>query len=70
MEALTSAKKLVQALVLTQFQEDVDVFSIFEEVLEAYDVVVVQTAVDFDFRHKLLLGPALGQSGLGDNFCC
>ena len=59
-KAFASAKELVQALVLTQLKEDVHVLGVLEEVFEANDVVVVQTAVDLDLRHKLLLGPALG----------
>jgi hypothetical protein len=58
-KAFASAKEFVQALVLTQLKEDVHVLGVLEEVFEADDVVVVQTAVDLDLRHKLLLSPAL-----------
>ena len=35
--------------------------------LKPDDVVVVQTAVDLDLGHELLLGARLGQRGLGDD---
>ena len=36
--------------------------------LEADDVVLVQRAMDLDFRHELLLGTRLRQSALHDDF--
>lgn len=36
--------------------------------LKAYDVVVVETAVNFDFRHELLLCSTLGEGRLHDDF--
>lgn len=68
MEALSSAEELVKGLVLAQFKQNVDVFCVLEEVLEADDVVLVEGAVDFDFGHQLLLGPSLCQGGLGNYF--
>ena len=41
-EALTTTQQLVQRLVLAQLEEDIDVLSIFEEVFEADDVVLVE----------------------------
>lgn len=67
-QALTAAQQLVQRLVLAQLQEDVDVLRVLKEVLEAYDVVLVKRAVNFDLTHELLLGTSLGQSGLHDDF--
>ena len=61
METFASAKEFVQALVLAQLQEDVYVLSVLKEVLKPDDIVVVQTAVDLDLRHQLLLGSALGE---------
>lgn len=48
-QAFASSKQFVEGLVLAQLKEDVDVLCVFEEVFEAYDVVVVERAVDFDF---------------------
>lgn len=67
-EALASAEQLVEGLVLTQLEQDVDVLGVLEEVFETDDVVLVKGAVNFDFGHQLLLGPCLSQSGLLDNF--
>ena len=41
-EALTTTQQLVQRLVLAQFEENIDVLSIFEEVFKADDVVLVE----------------------------
>ena len=59
-EALTSSQKLIKALVLTQFEEDVDVLSVFKEVLETNDVVLMKRSVNFDLGHQLLFGTSLG----------
>jgi len=40
-ESLSAAEQIIQGLVLTQLEQDVDVFSVFKEVLKAYDVVLV-----------------------------
>lgn len=40
-ETLSSAEEFIQALVLAQLQQDVDVLSILKEVLEPDDIVVV-----------------------------
>ena len=52
---------------MAKLKKDVHVFGVLEEVLEADNVVVVQTAVDLDFRHQFLLGARLGECGLGDD---
>ena len=59
-EALTSSQKLIKALVLTQFEKDVDVLSVLEEVLETNDVVLMKRSVNFDLGHQLLFGTSLG----------
>ena len=41
-ESLSTAEQIIQGLVLTQLEQDVDVFSVFKEVLKAYDVVLVE----------------------------
>ena len=70
MKALSPSQKLIKSLVLAELQQDVHVFSIFEKVLEPYDVVVVKTAMDLDLGHELLLGAGLGEGRLRDHFCC
>ena len=68
MESLPSSEQLVERLILAQLEQNIDVLGIFEEVLEANDVVVVEGPVDLDLRHEFLLGSCFGQSGLRDNF--
>ena len=53
---------------LAELQNDVNVFSIFEEMLKANDVGVVERSMNLDFTHELLLGPRLRQRSLVDNF--
>ncbi len=67
-QALSASEQLIQRLVLAQLKEDVHILSVFKEVLEADDVVLVKRAMNLDFRHKLLFGSSLGQGGLGDYF--
>jgi translation initiation factor 2 beta subunit (eIF-2beta)/eIF-5 len=59
MKALSAAQKFIQSLILAKLQQYIDVFSIFKEVLEAHNVVLVQAAMNLDLRHKLLLGAGL-----------
>lgn len=66
-EALSPAEKLIQRLILAKLEQDVDVLGVLEEVLEPHDVVVVETAVDLDLGHQLLLRAGLGQGGLRDD---
>jgi hypothetical protein len=56
-KALSSPKQLIQRLIMTEFKENVNVFSIFKEMLKADDVVVMKTSVNFDLTHQLLLCP-------------
>ena len=49
MELLTATEELIQTLVGAEFKQNVDVFCIFEEMLETNNVVVVERAVDLDF---------------------
>lgn len=46
---------------MTEFEQDVNILGVFEEVLELDDVEVLYGSVDLDLAHKLLLGPALGE---------
>ena len=56
-ESLSSSQELIQRLIRTELEQDVDVLGIFKEVLEPDDIIVMERSVDFDFRHELLLGP-------------
>ena len=47
-KSLPSSQKLVQLLVLTQLEKNIDVLCILEEVFEADDVVVVERSMDLD----------------------
>lgn len=57
-------------MVLAKFKQDVDIFAIFEEVLEVAHISVLDTSMDFDLTHKLLFGSALCQRRLLDDFGC
>lgn len=59
MQSLPALKQLVHALILTQFKQDIDVLSIFKEVLELTNVDVLDRSVYLDLTHQLLLGTAL-----------
>jgi len=59
MQALSPPQKFIQTLILAQLKQDVNVLGILEEVFETDDVIVMQTAMNFDFRHQLLLCSAL-----------
>ena len=59
MQALSPPQKFIQTVILAQLKQDVNVLGILEEVFETDDVIVMQTAMNFDFRHQLLLCSAL-----------
>lgn len=61
MQTLSATKQLVETLVLTQLEQDVNILSILEKMLEAHNVVVMKTPVDLDLRHQFLLGSALSK---------
>jgi hypothetical protein len=54
-------------LVLAELQENVYILSIFEEVFEAHNVIVMKTAMNLDFRHQLLFSTRLSEGSLGNN---
>ena len=70
MKPLSSSEQLIERLVLTQLKQNVDILSILKEVFKANNVVVVQTSVDLDLRHKLLLSSCLSESGLSNYLGC
>jgi len=59
MQSLPALEQFVHALILTQFKQDIDVLSIFKEVLELTNVDVLDRSVYLDLTHQLLLGTAL-----------
>lgn len=63
-KSLSPPEKLVQRLTLTQLQQNIDVLSIFEEVLEPNNMLVVQGPMDLDLTHQFLFGPRFRQGGL------
>ena len=52
---------------MAEFEQNVDVLAVLKEMLEVAHVGVLDTPVDFDLAHQLLLRPALGQAGLLDD---
>ena len=42
-------------MVVADFEEDVDVFGVFEEMVKLTNVLVLQRTMNFDLRHKFLL---------------
>lgn len=58
-QSLPPPKQVVDGLVSTQLQEDLDLLSIFKEMLKLNYVVVVQRSVYLDLTHQLLLSSAL-----------
>lgn len=58
-ESLTSPQQLVERLVLAELKQNVNVLSVFEEMLEADNMVVMEGTVNLDLTHQLLLGARL-----------
>jgi hypothetical protein len=58
-KALSAAQKFIQSLILAKLQQYIDIFSVFKEMLETHNMVLVQATMDFDLGHKLLLGSGL-----------
>ena len=56
MQSSSPPQKFIQGLTLTEFQNNIDVLSILEEMLEADNVGVMERSVDLDLTHQLLLG--------------
>lgn len=67
MESLTALEQLVHALVLAQFEKDVNILTVFEEVLKMAHIIVFDAAVNLYLAHQFLLGSTLGQTGLLDD---
>jgi hypothetical protein len=54
---------------MTQFQQDIDIFSVLEEMFEPDYVVMVQTSMNLNFTHELLLCATLGERCLCNDLC-
>ena len=67
MQALSTSQKFIERLVLAQFKQDVYIFSVLKEMLEAHNMIVMQTTVDLDLRHQLLLCARFGERCLCDD---
>jgi hypothetical protein len=52
-ESLSALQQLIQSLVGADFQQDVDVFMILEDVLELDDVLLAERFVDLDLGDQL-----------------
>jgi hypothetical protein len=68
MQSFAAFEQFVHTLVLTQFEQNVDVFCVFEEVLELANMLVFNAAMNLDFTHQLLLRTTLGQARFLDDF--
>lgn len=66
-DALATLDELVEGLMRAEFEENVDVFMIFEDVLELDDVGVMQALVDFDFGYEFLPSTVLHERVLWDD---
>ena len=53
---------------MAEFEQDVNILSILEKVLKAYDMVLMERSVNFDLGHQLLLGSSFCQGALLNNF--
>ena len=53
---------------MTQLQQYVYVICVLEEVLKLHHVLMLDRAVNLDLTHELLLGSALCERGLKDDF--
>ena len=69
-ETLAPLQQFVHALVLTQFKQDIHIFTVFEKVKELGHIGMLDRPVNFDFTHQLLLCPTSLQRRLLDNFGC
>jgi hypothetical protein len=61
MQSLPPSQQFVHALIGAQFQQDIDVLSIFEEMFEFNYSLMMNRPMNFNLAHQLLLGPAFSQ---------
>jgi len=67
-ESLPPFDKFIQRVIRAQFQQDINVLVIFEDVLESDNVLMIETLVNFNFRNKFLPCSVLRESLLWDDF--
>ena len=67
---LASLQELVHTGVGAQLQENVNILTVFKEVLELADILILNTSVNFNLAHKLLLGSAFYEGRLLNYFRC
>ena len=60
MQALSTAQQLVHGLVVAHFKQNVDTLAVLKEMLEVDNIGVMQTPVNLNLAHQLLLGSGLG----------
>ena len=66
MQPLSPLEQLIHALILAQFQQNVDVFRVLKEVLELADMVMLDAPMYLDLTHQLLLGTTFSKTRLLD----
>jgi len=69
-QTLAPLQQLVHALILTELKKNVHILAIFKEMLELTDIGVLDTPVDLDLTHELLLGTTLRQARLINKLGC
>ena len=59
MQSLPALQQLIHRLVVAEFKKDVHILTILEEVLEVAHMGVLDTAMNLDLTHQLLLSSTL-----------
>ena len=54
MKTLSPSQKFVEALVLAQLKQYIDVIVVLKEVLKLHNILVLNGAMDFNLTHELL----------------
>lgn len=67
-ETLSALDEFIESIVRAQFEQNVNVFVIFKNVLESNNVLMIQTLVDLDFRYQFLSRAVLGERLLRNDF--
>jgi len=69
MKSLSSSDQLIQSLIRTQFQQNINIFIILKEMLESNYICIMEGPMNLNLTHKFLLGSTLGQRGLSNDLC-
>ena len=67
MKSLSSSDQLIQSLIRTQFQQNINIFIILKEMLESNYICIMEGPMNLNLTHKFLLGSTLGQRGLSND---